>query len=901
MSDPYMIAVGIIGERPLTDGLLKEVLELLPRILPNLGDTALSDTRKQLESTIGIQVTAGEGLHDIGQDPWLGDAKANINWDYWEAYKKQLAAARWPRDVIRVLDEDTDNVLNECGDPRRGDPWQIKGLVMGDVQSGKTANYCGLINKAADAGYRFIVLLTGMLEDLRAQSQERMDEGFVGRDSRAMIGGTRPNQRFGAGRFRERVPNVLTSVDSDFLTGNSRALGGIPLRNIAEPVLLVMKKNKTPLSRLIEFIDSQTPSGTGKLDMPMLLLDDEADSASVNARKDEDPATINRLIREVINKFRRSSYVAYTATPFANVFINPDFDDLFPANFVYTLNTPSNYIGVSTTFGDDAPHAYQVVDILDAATAFPKGHKKGWEVSALPESLGDAVGTFLLSCAVRDLRAEPLRHRSMLVNVTTLTSVQRQVADMLKTHLYEVLEDIKQYVADSMWSRHPNLSRLATLWDEQYGDLEYSWDQIRAILHDATASIKVITVNQETLDSEKLDYTAYKDTSKGRRVIAVGGLALSRGLTLEGLCVSYFYRRSKAYDTLLQMGRWFGYRPGYQDLCRVWMDPDVQDSFSHIATVVDELRIDIKRMHAAKQPPRMFGMRVRSHPDTLIVTSLNKMRNAQEVEIEVSFSGKLAETPFLIKDVGVNARNLRVVADFLATLGGSMLQGSRFRWSAEASKIAGFLSQLQISPANTSFIPDLRTGVCPLIQFVGDNEHQELRTWDVCLVQGDGTEIPSVSIATPSGISRPQARRRQFEVVPKAAPYLKLNKQRVGDVSDEMVGLDDIQIADARAEWEELRKSDPTKGVRPSGVVFRSRRPRPLLTINLIEPTAPREGTKAAGRMMSPDQIDAAVFVALSLSFPNFQEREGERVLYQLNKVALKNMGLLEEEADDED
>jgi hypothetical protein len=905
VSDPYMIAVGIVGNRPLTDELLAEVMALLPKVLPEVTADILEETRKQLESTVGVSVTVGEGLHDSGQDPWLNDAKGTVKWEYWDAYAKQLASSRWPREVVRVLDEDTDNVLNECGNPRREAAWQIRGLVMGDVQSGKTANYCGLINKAADAGYRFIILLTGMLEDLRAQSQERMDEGFVGRDSRFMITGARPNQRFGVGRFRERVPNILTSVDSDFLTANSKALGGIPLRNITEPVLLVMKKNKTPLTKLLEFVDSQLAPGASRLDMPMMLLDDEADSASVNARKDEDPATINRLIREVLSRFSRASYVAYTATPFANVFINPDYDDLFPANFIYSLKTPTNYVGVTAVFGPDGPFAYQAVDILDAAPAFPRGHKKGWVVPILPASLKDAVGAYLLSCTVRDLRKEPLKHRSMLVNVTTLTTVQNQVAELIKAYLYELVEEVKQYAADDeLWSRHGLTNRMYELWREHYGHLEFNWDEVRRALYESVASVKVLTINQDSTASEKLNYGAYRETAKGRRVIAVGGLTLSRGLTLEGLCVSYFYRNSKAYDTLLQMGRWFGYRTGYEDVCRVWMDPDVQDSFSHIADVVEELRFDIRRMHVAKQPPRQFGIRVRSHPDTLIVTALNKMRNAKEVEVEISFSEKLAETPFLPKDLASNERNRGVAADFVSGLPAPEIKKGRCFWhGVEASKVSALLAQLHISPANSAFMPDLHIDESPLVEFIRNNEYPTLQDWDVCLPQGEGMPVSGVSVRTSSGQATPTARQRQFEKVPKGSVFLKLNKQRVGDVSDEKVGLRDTDIAEAEADWAELRREDPKKGVTAPGWIYRRRRQRPLLTLHLLEPVSPSDPlTKAGARMMRKEEIEPRLLVAVSLSFPKFEENDQKkRVLYRLNKIALQNMGLVEDDAEDED
>jgi len=398
--DPFLVAVGLVGNRELTDELLNEVLAMLPLVAKGINEAELASIRKQLESTIGVSMVAGQGLHDEEIAPWLGEIKATQKWDYWDAYVKQLKSKNFGQAVLRVLDEDTDGILNECGNPAQSGPWQSKGLVMGDVQSGKTANYCGLINKAADSGYMVIVLLTGMLEDLRSQSQERLDEGFVGRDSRQLMEKGRAERVIGAGRFRDKIPNVLTSIDSDFLSSNHRAIGGIPLVNIREPVLLVMKKNKSPLSNLISFLDSQLRGKAGKLDMPLLLIDDEADNASVNARKDEDPATINKLIRQLIGRFSRVSYVGYTATPFANVFINPDIDDLFPSNFVYSLNTPTNYLGVASFFSEAGTHKYCVQDIDDAEALLPYAHKKDHSVTTLPASLWEAVQVFLLSCVL---------------------------------------------------------------------------------------------------------------------------------------------------------------------------------------------------------------------------------------------------------------------------------------------------------------------------------------------------------------------------------------------------------------------------------------------------------------------------------------------------------------------
>ncbi len=911
-SDPFLIAVGIIGTQELTDELLNEVIGMLSKITPGIDAGTLDRVRKQLESSIGVSMMSGEGLHGGDQQPWLEEVKATIKWNYWDAYVNQLKSSGFGREVVRVLDEDTDNILNECGNPQLTHGWKVKGLVMGDVQSGKTASYCGLINKAADAGYKFIVLLTGMIEVLRAQTQERLDEGFVGRDSRDLLDYERQKTVIGAGRFRLSIPNVLTSIDSDFLMANKRALGGIPLENINEPVLLVMKKNHSPLANLIAFLDSQMRKGANQIDLPLLLIDDEADNASVNAKKDEDPAKINKLIREILNRFGKSTYAAYTATPFANVFINPDNDDLFPSNFVYCLNTPTNYIGVSGIFSESGRHQYQLVDINDADSVFPDKHKKDLLITTLPPSLEEALSAFLLSCAIRDLRKEPMRHRSMLVNATRFTDVQGRLAAVIKSYLYVLTEDIKQYLADDeLWDGHARLSRLYAIWAEHYAECGFSWDQVRRNLFDSVASVKVVTINQKSDAADRLNYGLYKNSEKGRRIVAVGGLTLSRGLTLEGLCVSYFFRNSKAYDTLLQMGRWFGYRPGYEDLCRVWMDPDVQDWFAHIADVVGELRLDIRRMHANKQPPVKFGMRVRSHPNALTVTALNKMRNSQQIEVAVSFSECGAETALLPREVEPNNKNLAYVSQFLSGRGPANMIGNRCYWrGVKATEVADFLRRLEISNMNMEFMLDISGNERPILSFIGRNDVKLLDEWDICLPQGDGDELRDLSIKSLDGVVRNiRARQRQFEKVPKGADYLKLNKQRVGEIGDETVDIEKPDIEAAKLEWEEERKRDPEKGSTVPGYVYRRYRKRPLLTIHVIEPCDPKpnpkrdakQDAKRLGRMMMASEIEPKALVAVSLSFPNFGDTESAPVPYRFNNVALRTMGMIPDQEDDDE
>lgn len=901
-SDPYLIAVGIIGDRKLTDELLGEVLRIVSGIIPDISEETKVRVRKQLESTIGISVTVGEGLHGGDQEPWLEERKGKLQWSYWTAYKSQLQSSGLSLEVVRVLDEDTDNILNECGDPEREGAWRVQGLVMGDVQSGKTANYCGLVSKCADVGYKVIVLLTGMIEELRAQTQERMDEGFVGRDSRELLEGERDRRKIGVGRFRMATPNVLTSIDSDFLTSNKRSLGGIPLENIREPVLLVMKKNKSPLQNLISFLDSQKRADVPSLDLPLIVIDDEADNASVNAKKDEDPATINRLIREILKRFKRSTYVGYTATPFANVFINPDLDDLFPSNFVYALNPPTNYIGASSMFSEGGRHAYQIEDITDAEDYFPSKHGKGLEINGLPPSLVEAINAFLITCVIRDMRKEALRHRSMLINVSRYTDVQGRLSTAVKQHLYLLTEEVKQYLLDNeVWMRFKNLCSLYNTWEKHYSEAGFTWDDLRNRFYEAIASIRVVTINQRTEESERLNYGLYRNSEKGRRVIAIGGLTLSRGLTLEGLCVSYFYRRSKAYDTLLQMGRWFGYRTDYQDLCKVWMQSEAQDWFEHIASVVIELKSDIRRMHANKQPPSRFGMRVRSHPDALIVTAASKMRNAQEVELVFSYSGFGAETPFLPRSKQVNQSNVHKLGSFLGEIGPAKAVGARLIWgSVDAVKVAQFLRSLEISTMNMDFIAD-EEGKRPILDFIENNKVAILERWDVCLPQGEGQEVLDLQVLVEEqGKIQPRPRRRQFEWVSEASDYLKLNKQRVGEVSDELVGMKKERIAEAQEEWRRERIADPEKGESVPGYFYRRFRERPLLTISLIEAGEPAKTSNGKRRMMRKEEVKASVLLAISISFPAFDVAEEEARKYRINKVSMRNLGLLSDD-DDED
>ena len=520
-------------------------------------------------------------------------------------------------------------------------------MVVGHVQSGKTANYIGLMCKAADAGYKLIVIIAGVHNNLRSQTQRRVDEGFVGRDSARLLS-KQADMFVGVGRFDQtRRPVTFTNTSRDFNKMTATGVG-IPLQNLTEPAVFVIKKNSSTLKNLIEWLrEHSTRGGSQSINEPMLLIDDEADNASINIRHGAgEVSRINGQIRELLHIFDRSCYVGYTATPFANIFIDPDTDDqmrgedLFPRSFIVSLDPPSNYFGATAVFLDDSDRYIRHIE--DNEDVLPIKHPKEIVVTSLPPSLDDAVRAFILGRAIRLARGHERQHCSMLVNASRFMNVQRQ----LRNEIHALLDSIQRSIRvngalppDAALS-DVEISALHEIWRREFRDTEFDWPEVQERLHAAAAPIRVVEVNSQSPGT--LDYSANRQD--GLNVIAVGGFSLSRGLTLEGLMVSYFMRNSMMYDTLMQMGRWFGYRPYYEDLCRIWMPEAAQGWYEHVAESIEELRGEFRSMEASTATPEEFGLKVRSHPDTLIVTARNKMGTGASVVVGLGLAFRLIET-----------------------------------------------------------------------------------------------------------------------------------------------------------------------------------------------------------------------------------------------------------------
>ncbi|PWU59460.1 endonuclease [Micromonospora globispora] len=646
---------------------------------------------KEVESRVSVWQDDSVGLQDDRDHiEWLPEAQLERDWDLWDRYRRYLEDVRlMPPRVVRRLDQSTDRILRQLEDPRRQGPWRRTGLVVGQVQSGKTGNYIGLACKAADAGYKLIIILAGIHNSLRSQTQLRVDEGLLGFDTQYQqrYDETTKTARIGVGVMpgvkRLKIASLTNSAEKgDFRQQFARNLN-LPIGDY--PVVLVIKKHKSILDNVRKWIvevegelaaDGKTKIVRGP---SLLVIDDEADHASVDTTKDDDtdPSTINRSIRHLLNSFDKAAYVGYTATPFANIYIKPKADhdtfglDLFPESFIESLPAPSNYLGPERVFGlaasdpdDEGVKALPIFrPVRDHATWMPPRHKKEWlPPEELPSSLSEAIDAFILTCAARRVRGQGRQHNSMLIHVTRFVSVQNRIRDQIE----EYVDLMRDRLRDSMGEAAAEvLTQLQELWDRDFRSTSaafppeeappVTWTEVEKELRPALLKIDVRAINGTSRDA--LEYYEHRKT--GLSVIAVGADKLSRGLTLEGLSVSYYLRASTMYDTLLQMGRWFGYRPGYEDLCRLYTTPDLFTAYGEITAADNELRRDFEEMARLGQTPESFGLRVRASPAGLTVTAANKMRRG--VKVRLSYSGELPETTVFslrLEDVQRNFDNL---------------------------------------------------------------------------------------------------------------------------------------------------------------------------------------------------------------------------------------------------
>jgi len=855
------------------------------RIVKGLAATLIVDASDRIEQTVEeisrrIEVKLEITMDDAAViqakfEPWLEGRRAEVEFKYWNRYRRLLGNTLPPK-VLGTIDRDTDRIVGLLENPLRPGPWKRRGMGVGEVQSGKTGNYIGVACKAADLGYKFIVLLAGMQNNLRRQTQERVEDGFIGLETDKLgAGSTQGKEKAwtGVGVIDPSVqPIALTTRSRDFKI-ESAVSATISFDSVKAPIILVVKKQKRVLENLIGWLRTNNRATGGVIcGVPMLLLDDEADNASVNTKTEEDPTQINKLIRELLAQFEQNAYLGYTATPFANIFIDPDTntqmlqEDLFPRDFMVALDAPTNYVGPNKVFLDEGEGPGMIRDVEDHQEAFPEKHKIEHDVDSIPESLLEAIRCFILARAIRMLRGHNSAHNSMLVNVSRFNGVQRQVTALITDYLTTVRNAVQAHAAlpEREALTDCTLASIYATWEKEFQASHQSWEEIQAVLNQAVGPIVVRTINNRSTDT--LDYRSRKED--GLNVIAVGGMSLSRGFTLEGLTVSYFIRNSIMYDTLLQMGRWFGYKDGYEDLCRLYMTPEASSWYRHIAEASEELRDEIRRMEREQRTPSDFGLKVRAHPDALIVTARNKMKRGTTIPLSVSLKSKLVETVFLRKDaMAMNRNTLESLVDRLDCTQGVQAEiareGSLWR-NADVSLVKDFIRAWRNHDRNLSM------QVGPLLRFIENHEANHLATWDVCLFNPDSKESP-VTI----GNHKPQIRPafRSGDPIDDGFQVSGRN-YRVASRGSEKAGLSDEEIQQARQAY---RDDHPGKPMNVSDDYFRRVRNHPLLMLHVLKIESESRWVPAWG-ISFPDSLPEGDTVEYVVNTTWFREQAVDEV-----------------------
>lgn len=580
--------------------------------------------------------------------------------------------------------------------------------------------------------------------------------------------------------------------------------------------------------------------------------------------------------------FDRAAYVAYTATPFANIFVDPDTNDamyrqdLFPRDFIVSLAAPSNYFGPSDVFGDDRRFLRYVRDHEDL---LPLTHKIDHQLSALPGSLQTAVRAFVVACAIRRARGQTRSHTSMLVNASRFVAVQGHIRDEIHDLVSDIRRSVGAYAGldPEEALRNDEIAALRAVYHTEYRSVsDLPWRQVQGELHRAVSPVQVVEVNGRSPGS--LNYAEYPN---GQHLIAVGGYSLSRGMTLEGLTVSYFLRRSLMYDTLMQMGRWFGYRVGYRDLCRIWMPESAADWYGHITESIEELRSELRTMAAASATPREFGLRVRSHPDSLIVTARNKIGSGKAVRVLVALGQRLAETTILRTDEETRRANHEAAIALVHRLDGLDLDpeddgGGRLYRRAPATVVKDFLRAFRVHEA-VSHQPG------PVLTYIEARECDELSCWDVFFPGRH--DRPKRALRDNSLGFWLTARRRSGDDKDKRPNSIKVtSRSRVGSPGDEKRGLEEHVARRAEREWREKQGRQADRKRRPPDRIYRAVRQRPLLIVHLL----------AIGKE-DADLPDSKPHIAWSISFPETKIPE-KRVEYIANTTWFRQELELERE-----
>lgn len=824
------------------DEIKSEVLDIIKLIDPGfieldkvVVDQYYKTAIDEFSTTNPVYINPSSSLKKKGIETWLtNERKKSLSTNYIDRYLTLLQKEGRSDKIIGEVSKSSEKILSKLGDPTSDHTFYIKGLVVGEVQSGKTGNFNAVINRALDAGYSLIIVLSGIIEDLRRQTQLRIENDVVGEgtiDIKRNIKGDK-----GVGTIRkfgeqggQGIPQVfiITSYTTDFKKSVKDVDFSLNNKNI-----LVCKKNTGVLKNLLIWLSDYLKENTDKHNIPLLIIDDEADNASLNNlgyKGKQYASIINGHIRSILGLFLRRSYLGYTATPFANVLQDRNdvsdikweitykergvlkeksfsqVSNIFPDDFIELLDVPSNYIGAKNLFETvldaEVRKIPLVVAVTDTHESFPRrvyeedGDIKPAPLSDiedeklrirssrrddpfpidLPESLLEAIQCFILTIALRLKRRPEMvysklynPHHSMLIHVSRFTLWQNRTKALVDCYISNLESEI---LNDLPSSEKSIFSRLEKIWDKYYALIvrnirtylpdEYkdeflsqvTYLEIRPLLIEAIKGIQVKAIN-----SMLKDELIYSEESGriGQKYIAIGGNRLSRGFTLEGLTINYFIRDTSYSDTLLQMGRWFGYRPGYIDCCKLFTTYDAIDKFDSTTRAIEELETEFKKMAKLDKSPEDFIIRVLKDPGALKVTRPSILKNA--IEVNWSYQDKLVQTT----QFDLSSEKIKKAwEDFIKIIGKyrDKIQSKRGFFTIETD-MNGLIAFLNLSNAFYRYSDELSQ----IKKFLERcKEKDKLRNWTIAIkTNGDAGLLESKDTGLPGNVqmtmrSGPQA------------------------------------------------------------------------------------------------------------------------------------------------
>lgn len=585
----------------------------------------------------------------------------------WYAFKEMMAG--WSKARFDTVQNQSCDIVNFLSNPAKletpAEECRKKGLVYGNVQSGKTAHIAALIAMYASSKCDMIIVLSGVTKSLRLQTQNRLRHD-LGIDSKGCYD--------------------LITAETDLIGKSAQNLEG--RLNGQKPCIGVFKKSPAALKRLIKYCKNVSEEKSFWKNKTVLIIDDECDQYSINVKDmhlDEedkkdftngnfDRSSINGLIVDLLHIFNKYNYVGFTATPFANVLNEPPGEDsLYPKDFIYSLEMNNKYYGAKKIFGsvledaENPSHTLDSINYIDEEEINPKENS----FNSLPASLQNAINYFIVGTACKFYRGLT-SHSSMLVHLDLKIAVHSQLETIIKSYRDCVLANYKNIEKKfiKIWEEEKDRISFEDIKD-LFGYEEKDRDnyklpaydlEFKRCINEVLSKLTVVVDNSSRPMEERLHY----DDENPSVVIVIGGNTLSRGLTLEGLLVSCFYRTSKNYDTLLQMGRWFGYRIGYEDLARLYTTREIAYRFSMLSDVEDELRDEFSA-YLFDVTPEILSPKIRKYP-SLQITRKMAMQAAKSSGINLC--GYRPQTLFFPRnDFRFLNDNLKKTCCFVSNLG----------------------------------------------------------------------------------------------------------------------------------------------------------------------------------------------------------------------------------------